>query len=153
MPPSPSSPTSPTRRRILVDYDFELFHIVLFYLYTDRICFVASPDVTMDPEIPVTGDAAGIYDIATRLLVPSLQKKALHFLQCTLDVQNITARTFGSFATQHPELERLYDAYFMEHWEEIKKLPGCESFFVGLEGSDEYIRANTKFRKFFRERD
>ena len=50
------SPQSP-RRLVKIPDDFDLFHIVLLYLYTDRICFTTTPEKQFD--IPVTDDAEG----------------------------------------------------------------------------------------------
>ena len=132
---------------LFVNEDYELFHLVLFYLYTNRIHFITSEELAENSEIPSTGDAEGIYAIAHRLMVESLEKKALHFLQSTCTIQNITSRTFGTFAAGHKDPTKLYDAFFLEHWDEVKHLPEFEKFFVGLEDDpSEYVRVNTKFR-------
>ena len=155
----PSSPTTsesgpPTRRIIFVDEDFELFHLVLYFLYTSRICFVTTPEVEPNSDIPTTCDAEGIYSLSQRLMVDSLEKKALHFLQATCDLENISKRTFGRFAADHEEVGKWYDRYFISHWNEVRKGEEFERVFVELENDhEEYIRVNTKFRALIKDRD
>lgn len=145
-PPTPPSPTTPTRQPIFVHDDFELFHVVMFYLYTHEICFVMDADAQLDSEIPITSDAEGIYAIAHRLKVESLQRKALRFLQSTCTLSNITERAFSPFAVEHPEAEEWYDAFFMKHWDQIGPMPEFMKVFVALEKNRaEYIRMTRKF--------
>lgn len=161
VPPSPTSdappprpPSSPARPTIFVNEDFDLFHLVLFFLYTDRICFVTSHEAFSSHETPTTHDAEGIYAISHRLMVDSLAEKALHFMQSTTNLGNITARTFGRFANAYKDVQKWYDDYFMKHWDEIRRGPAFEKFFVGLESDpEEYIRVNTKFRGMITGRD
>jgi hypothetical protein len=153
VPPSPTtetppSPTTPSRRTIFVHDDFELFHVVLFYLYTHEICFVMDVKTQSDPDIPSTNDAEGIYAIAHRLNVDSLKRKALRFLKSTSTLTNISGRTFSSFAAAHPEAEEWYDAFFMENWDQVKHTPEFEQVFVKLEENPaEFIHMARKFRK------
>lgn len=144
----PSSPVSPTRKTFYVDSDYELFHIVLFYLYTERVSFSTSAENIKKSEIPATMDAEGVYATARRLLLEHLSKKAFHFLQSTCDVKNITRRVFSAFAAAHEEVGRFYDEWFSEHWNEIKVTPEFDEFFEEMEGNcEEFIRVNNKFRK------
>jgi len=146
----PSSPNSPLRRAVLIDEDFELFHLVLFYEHTKRICFVHSTEPFICGDIQTT-DAEGVYRIAKKRSIPSLQRKALHFLEATCNVENITSRTFSPFAAEHREIGFLYDAYFIQHWEEVKKSSSFKDFWQTLEAErddlKEYSRVNKKFRE------
>src|SRR5579862_4647620 len=63
---STSSSNSLSRKTFYVDCDYELFHIVLFYLYTERILFTNSSDIVKKSDIPATTDAEGIYAISHR---------------------------------------------------------------------------------------
>jgi hypothetical protein len=138
----------PSRIQVPVTDDFDLFHIVLFYLYTDRICLTTRLDYTSSPDLPVTNDAEGIYAIANYLLLESLTSKALHFLESTCKPTNITARTFGPFGAVHDAVGELYDAYFMENCKRVMATSEFDEFFADLEvDSVEYKRANTKFRE------
>ena len=162
-PPSPTSdspPPSPTSHSrgfpiYLPDFDYDLFHLTLYYLYTDRLLFVDDPAVQFDPEVPATADAEGIYEMGVRLLIPPLRRKAIHFLSSTCTMQNITAKTFGIFASRHGEIEELYDSYFNTHWDEVLHSNEFEEFFQELEqrfeeNPKEYIRTNAKLRKMLR---
>ena len=139
----------PSRTQIPVEDDFDLFHIILFYLYTDKICFTTRPDYTSSPDLPVTSDAEGIYAIADRLLIEPLSSKALHFLQSTCKTSNITARTFGTFASLHDAVGKLYDKYFMENLKRVLVTSEFDEFFRDklVIGSPESERATEKYRE------
>ena len=147
-PTSPSAPPSPLRETFYVDSDYELFHVVLFYLYTQRVCFTASPEIVENSDIPMTSDAEGVYAIARRLLLDHLSKKAFHFLQSTCTIHNITKRVFSNFAAAHEEVGRFYDGWFLERWNEVKNTEEFEDYFEEMEGNPgDYIRVNRKLRK------
>ena len=137
------------RRLVKIPDDFDLFHIILFYLYTDRICFTTTPKKQFD--IPVTNDAEGIYAIAHRLMLESLTSKALSFIEHTCTSQNITSRSFGTFALTHEPVGEVYDAFFMKNWDNIIQTEEFEEFFKEMENDpEEYIRVNTKLREMIR---
>lgn len=147
------TPPLSSRRQVAVDDDYDLFHIVLFYLYTDRICFTTTPEYTSMPDLPSTTDAEGVYAIAHRLMLDPLMAKALHFLESTSNVRNITARTFGGFAAIHDEVAKLYDDRFVALWSLVKHSSEWEEFFSELdEDTNESKRANAKFRVMTRDR-
>jgi hypothetical protein len=100
-----------------------------------------------DSEIPTTDDAEGMYKIATHYGVTCLQKKALHFLQATCNLHNITSRAFGMFANEYDEVAALYETYFMKHWQEVKTLPEFDKVFTETQDPMESRRINTKFRE------
>jgi len=134
-----------------------MFHLVLSYLYTDRICFADSPGVKPDDETPTTCDVEGVYNVSApqRLNMESLQRKAFHFLKATTNLQNITARVFGTFAAEHTDVGKWYDEYFLDHWDdEIRKLQEHEQYMTQLEEGDDanYRRVTKKFRKMLQER-
>lgn len=133
-------------------YDFELFHLVLLYFYINKFCFITTSEVFTTSDIPTTPDAERIYEIAHDLKIEPLEKKALHFLEATCNVDNITSRAFGSFAARHQNVGKLYDEYFMEHWNQVKDLARFETFFTTAKDLEEEKRVNTKFRKMMRER-
>ena len=150
--PSVSSPSFPVRRVIPIEHNFELFQLILVYFYTRKFCFTTSVKTVTDSSIPTTFDAEGIYEIAECLKVESLKKKAVHFLQATCNVHNITPRVFGVFAKVHQDLSKLYDAYFQEHWDEVKESPRFEEYFIEMKDPEESRRINTKFRSMIRAR-
>ena len=134
------------RRSIPISYDFKLFEIVLRYFYTNDFCFITTPN-TFTSDAPSTLDAEGIYDIAHSLRVECLERKALHFLEATCNIDNITARTLSKFAAEHEIVEKLYDAYFLEHWNEVRQSSEFEEIFTQTKELVESNRINTKFRK------
>lgn len=144
-------PLQTPRRLVKVPDDFDLFHIVLFYLYTDRICFTTTPEKQFD--IPVTDDAEGVYAIAHRLMLDSLASKAVKFLEHTCTSRNITSRSFGIFALSHEPVEEVYDDFFMENWDEVIQTKEFEEFFKEMENDpEEYVRINNKLRDMIRSR-
>lgn len=140
----------PSRQLLKVADGFDLFHTVLYYLYTDMICFTEVGG-SSDLPVPAIEDAEGIYAIADRLLLNSLTEKALHFLESTCTLANITSRAFGSFANLYPPVEHVYRQYFMNHWKEIVRMQEFVAFFKGLEDDPaEYIRVNAKLHEVLR---
>lgn len=141
-PPSPTT-TIPAKKMVCVEEPIDLFHLVLFYLYTQQITFADFPAAGLN----VSTDAEKVYEIAHSLMIPSLEDKAVHFLRATTNLGNICGRTFGVFAREHGRLGRWYDEWFLERWEDIKGAGGVEEVFEGLEGDwEEYVRVNKKFR-------
>lgn len=153
-PPSPTTPKPPLRQTFNVDYDYELFHNVLFYIYTGRIIFSTSsdPNSSPDAEIPVTDKAEGIYATSHRLNLVSLDKKAFHFLKATCTVPNITRKVFSKFAEKHEMVGQMYDEFFLRNWKNVMDCKEFDAFFEDLEGGDfeEYVRVNKKFREMVR---
>ena len=138
-----------------MDENYDMFHLVLSFLYTERICFATSGEIKPDPETLMTCDAEGVYAISGRLKLPSLQSKAFHFMQITTDLQNITSRVFGEFASKHPGVEKWYDEYFKTHRQEILVQKEYNKFMDTLEQRDlkeegdlkEFRRVMAKYRK------
>jgi len=145
----PPSPSSPRRRSIFVQENFELFHLVLFYLYTEQITFVDSPSsISQISECNVVHEAEPVYAIAHRLMIDSLKEKAAHFLKATTNLGNISQRTFSRFALEHEALGAWYDEYFLEKWEDIKVREEFQGLFKDLaDDMEEFVRVSTKFRQ------
>jgi hypothetical protein len=144
----PPSPTHSFRKVYYLHDDFELFHTLLVYLYTDRVCFTTSPDIIKPVDIPITADAEGVYAISHRFKLECLDNKAFHFLKATCNVRNITARTFSGFAAEHEVVGGMYDEYFLRHWEEVKRTDEFEEYFVDVEDDvQKLVRVTKKFRK------
>jgi hypothetical protein len=149
----PPSPGLSWRKIYYLHDDFELFHILLVYMYTDRVCFTTSPTLIQAVDIPITDDAEGVYALSHRFGLDCLDRKAFHFLQATCDVGNITARTFSGFAAEHREVGEMYDAWFLRHWDEVKETAEFEKYFDDLEEDNEkLVRVTKKFRKMMKGR-
>jgi hypothetical protein len=142
-----------SRRLVKITDDFHLFHALLFYLYTDQICFSTDPDCSGLVDIPTISDAEGMYALSHRLLFDSVTSKAQQFLQTTCTIQNITAREFGSFAQLYAPIGAIYHDFFMRDWDNVVKTKEFEQFFAELEeGSADYVRVHTKLRGMIRDR-
>jgi hypothetical protein len=145
--PSITSVSFPLRRAIPIEHDFELFQLVLRYLYTNTICFTTTSGVEADSDVSTTTDAEGIYAIANNFRIKPLELKALSFLGATCNLNNITARTFSKFAATNPAVGELYDSYFIGYWRELKQnKPMVEEVFTSVRDPEESNRINTKFR-------
>lgn len=145
--PSITSVSFPLRRAIPIRHDFKLFRLVLRYLYINEICFTTSSDEEADSDIPTTCNGEGIYNIASNLKIKLLEQKVLSFLGATCDLNNIVARTFSKFAATNPAVGKLYDAYFVRHWRELRKNKALiEKVFASANDPEEANRMNTKFR-------
>ena len=106
-------PSEIEQRIVKIIDDFDLFHAILYYLYADRICFLANHESTHLSSIPATSDAEGIYAIAHRLMLDKVTAKALHFLRSACTVRNITTRKFGKFASVHQAVGNVYHHYLL----------------------------------------
>ena len=140
------------RRHVTIKERFDLFKIVLFYLYTDSVCFTTLHDIrNSDGDIPTTDDPEGIYAIARRLMLDDLCSKAAQFLKDTCTIHNITARAFGKFAATYEAVGKIYDQYLLECWHGIVGAAEFEEFFQDAEEDrEEFIRIHTKLRNIIR---
>ena len=144
-----------TRRRVInVTDDYDIFRVVLFYIYTDTIVFTSSiSSSTVPGNVSSPADADHLYVIAHRLLLDSLCNKVQHYLYSTCTPENISARLLGGFAATYPEMGKAYDRYFLRNWEQVMMAPGLELYFRALEEDPaEYIRASIKLRSLIRKK-
>jgi len=148
--PKDVTPLRPHRHFVNLPDDYYLFHTVLYYLYTDRICFTTDLD-SENSSLHATDDAEGIYAIAHRLLIDSLLAKSLKFIKDTCSPQNITGRAFGKVAAT--DIGKTYTEYLLDHWNEVIKDPSFEEFFAEIEGDQkESQRVNALLRGIVRSR-
>jgi hypothetical protein len=140
------------RRQIAIQDDYDLFKIILFYLYTGTVQFTNSAEICAEEnDIPTTTDIVGLYAIAHRLTLDDLSAKAANFLKDTCTVQNITSRAFGRFAAKYEAVAKVYDGYLLGHWQDVIGSPEFEEFFRDAEDDqEEFIRINTKLRAMIR---
>ena len=142
------------RRQIIMDDDCDVFHNVLYYLYTNTVRFSLHTEIKNIPPLPPFCDAEDIYALAHRLDLADLQSKALHFLKLTCTKRNITERLLSSFAILYEQVGAVYDEYFKANWQEVQKTDEYEKYFQELasEGdAKETSRVLTKFRELFKE--
>ena len=123
------------KRVVSTEVDFHTLHNILHYLYTNQITFHSKPG--KEPTNgPITVDVQSIYEAADRFLLPLLKDKALNFLRCSCDIQNVTGRMFGEFARKHEDLDLHYRFFFQTHLPLIVQTIEFDDFFERLEGSD-----------------
>jgi hypothetical protein len=147
-----ATPLRPHRHIVNLPDDYDLFHTILYYLYTDRICFTTNLESSHAGPY-ATDDAEGIYAIAHRLLISPLLEKSLKFLEDTCSPQNITGRAFGKVAATYETIGKTYQAYLLEHWNEVIKDPSFEQFFAEVEeDKTEAQRVNALLRELVRSR-
>jgi len=142
------------RRRIVeIPDDYDLFRVILFWLYTDKIFFTNNVEGE-DSKVLSTNDAEGIYAIAHRFTIDDITSNALHFLKSTCSIHNITARSFGRFALTYESVGEAYDQYLMDHWDEVVHTDEWEEFFTKADAEDceEFSRINSKLREMIRNR-
>jgi hypothetical protein len=142
-----SSLSLPPRRRISLSCKFELLTLVLRYLYTNSICFstsVMNHDTSPVPNIS-EGEAEGIYTLSVALKLEPLRKKALHFLEATCTITNISSRTFSAFARENPEVRKVYESYILSHWKEVLWTDEFEKAVASQNDLVEQDRISSKF--------
>lgn len=125
------SPVRPLHRQIPMEDDYDLFHNVLYYIYTNRIYFTT--DLTSKAayeRAPNPCSAEDIYIIADRLFLSDLKLKAIDFLRLTCSPENITSRVLGKFAFLHDDIRKVYEEYFRENWHLIKHTIEHNEFFA-----------------------
>jgi hypothetical protein len=149
------SPVRSFHRRIPMKDDFDLFHNVLYYIYTNRIYFTT--DLSSMPAYegaPNPCPAEELYSIADRLFLSDLKLKAINFLQLTCSPENITFRVLGKFAFLHDDIRKVYEEYFRENWHLIKHTSEHHEFFAErLEEEDvgELVRIIRCFRSIMKD--
>jgi hypothetical protein len=141
-----------TRRQVTIKDDYELFQIILYYLYTGTVQFTTSLEICSEEnEIPTTTDVEGVYAITHRLMLDDLSTKAAKFLGKTCTIRNITSRAFSHFAVTYEAIEKVYDAYILEHWQDVVGGTEFEEFFRDVEDNpEEFVRVSTKLRALIR---
>jgi hypothetical protein len=99
--------------------DFELLHSVVYYLYTDKVCFTTAPVEEQTGVMPEC-DAEAAYAIADRFQLEGLKAKARAFLLDTCRITNMVPRILGDFAFQYEELGRSYEPIFFRLWNQVR---------------------------------
>ena len=144
------TPLRSCRHVVNLPDDYDLFHTILYYLYTDRISFTTDLD-NCNSNPHATDDAEGIYAIAHRLLISPLLDKCIKFLVDTCSPQNITARAFGKVAATYEAIGKTYQTYLLDHWNDVIQDPSFEEFFAEVKG-EESQRVNALLRELVRSR-
>jgi hypothetical protein len=140
------------KRTLTVDDDFDLFHNILYYIYTDRI--ILATDLAFKPETgPTLCKAEDIYAIADRMLLDTLQEKVLDFLVFCRTAEDITAHLFSQFAFLYPLVAKRYATFFKKNWSLVKNTAEFDEFFKEnlQEDADEILRVNERFRELMKE--
>jgi hypothetical protein len=149
----PNECAIPHRRIINMTDDYDVVHNILYYIYTNRITFsTLLPEQTSQTTSgePRICDAEGIYELAHRLDLASLQSKAVGFLRKSCNIRNITSRVFSEFASIYEEVGVIYDDYFRKHWGGVRETTEFKQYFSDMEqqyDSREVNRIFTKFRQ------
>lgn len=126
-------------RVIEIQEDFDLFHTVVYYMYTDRIAFSTDLQTqTPDGRGPKLCAAEDIYVVADMMLMEDLKSKTLDFLLLTCTVENITERVLGDFADTYKDVKDGYFKWFREHWTEVRDSQAYNTLFEGLGTDEEY---------------
>lgn len=120
----------PLQRRITVDDDFDLFHSILYYIYTNRITFSTNLSYSTHSRLPKLCATEDIYQIADRLFLSELKAKALNFLANTCSVQNITSRMLSEFTFLHEDVQDRYVDYFLKNWKVIRATEDLRRLFT-----------------------
>jgi hypothetical protein len=153
LPPYPTKLVLPTSVRVKTDFD--VYHTILYYFLTNSITFCKDPKTTPIPEIsfyrfPSLCSTEAIYHIAATLQLDDLKGKALRFLQHTCTAENITPRVISELARLHEEVERMYTAFFRNHYNALRYTFAFQSFFDEIDRRGdvrEITWVNSKYRE------
>jgi len=105
----------------VVDGNYDVLHNILFYIYTDRLTLTLDfEDSVPGQGLPKPCDPEFIYEASLKLGLEKLKTRTLDFLQITCSKKNITERLFGWGADEFPELRKVYEGYFTNHWKDIR---------------------------------
>jgi len=125
--------------------DYDSFHNVLYYIYTEHISF--STNLSFDhgvPRKPRFCAAEDIYVIADRLLLDDLNEKTLRFLYFSRTLEDITSHLFSPFALLHKPVGDKYAFMFKRHWNGVKKTMAYRQFVENMERDMYYVRRVNK---------
>ena len=115
------------------ELSFDILHNIIFYLYTGEISLAS--DVSekrwqaSNPAIPNLCSAEEIFLIATAFRLDDLSAMASGFLRTTCTVGNITSRIFSTYARTSSALREMYQEFFLENWDEVKRHRSHEDYF------------------------
>jgi hypothetical protein len=139
------------KRYVVIEDDYDLFHNVLYYIYTNRITFSTDLTVeTVNSTTPRLCETEDIYGIADRMFLDDLKLKAHKFIELTCSFENITQRLFSSFAYLHKDIGSMYALYFRKHFGAIEKTMEYRRFFEELEAEGdlgEIARVFSRYRE------
>jgi hypothetical protein len=88
----------------------------------------------MPPTFPNLCTTEDIYQIADRLFLTELKRKALDFLTSTCTIENITSRILSKFAFLHEDVGDRYVDYFRKNWDAVKEADEFNNFFTDMNG-------------------
>jgi hypothetical protein len=121
---------------IEIEDDFDLFHTILYYIYTNRIKFSTNTEIkTPDLWDPKICSAEAIYAIVDRMCLEDLKSKAAFNLTCTAEY--ITERVLGDFAEDYKDVRDKYTRWFREYWKYVKESESRTRLLEELEGEEE----------------
>jgi hypothetical protein len=115
---------------IIQTLPFEVLHPIMYYLYTDRICFTTLPieEAKSLYQVPPC-HAEDAYRVGHLFDLDSLKKKALGFLVDTADTTNIISRIFGEYALKYQDIGQGYETVFYENWNDIRTTGALSKYF------------------------
>jgi hypothetical protein len=127
---------------------FEVLHPILYYLYTDRICFTTLPIEEAKPlhQVP-SCNAEDAYRIGDLYDLEPLKKKALGFLVDTADMTNIISQIFGEYALKYQEIGQGYEKVFYKYWNDIRNTGVLSQYFRDLEDEEDGERKRQVIRR------
>jgi hypothetical protein len=118
-----------------------LLYSVVYYLYTDKVCFTTALVGRQTGEVPEC-NAEAAYAIADRFQLAGLKTKAHKFLIDTCCIANIVPCILGEFAIQYEEVGRGYEEMFLCLWNRLRMTDELPKFLLPLEESDDRGRAS-----------
>lgn len=144
----PADITFCPRRAFQTVENFEILYTILYYLYSDEICFSTDWPSTNSPDMPPYCNPEDIYEIAHRFQLQQLEEKALFFLRETCDVTNIITRVFGVVSLSYEKVGAEYGKFFHDHWDEIKVLGELEEVLEEVDEDQDIYRRKAVYKKY-----
>jgi hypothetical protein len=143
-----NSSSSCQRKVIVSGKSFELLHTVLYYLYTNAVCFCTDEDAEPPPGMPECCDPEQVYAIAHEFGLEDLQQKTISFLRDTCNIENIADRLFGDVSLVYEEAYQVYKEYALQNWNEIKDSKEWTEYFAELEVESQQKHVISRLLKF-----
>jgi hypothetical protein len=112
------------------DMDFVTLHNILYYIYTGCVNLHYNNDYLKSHDLPkgypAEPDPVRLYRNADKYLLPDLKVRCCNHIRLTLTPENVAEKLFSTDGQHHQELQNIFLAYLLEHFEKVRVTEGWE---------------------------
>ena len=113
------------------DIDFVTLHNILYYIYTGCVNLHYTNDDLESHNLPkgypAEPDPVRVYRNADKYLLPDLKDRCCNHIRLTLTPENVAEKLFSVDGQRHQELQNIFLAYLLEHFDKVRVTTGWEN--------------------------